>query len=98
MSIYNEVLVAYDVEVNKFRTKLFKRLKDYGLIPIQKSVFWGRLTKAEIAAVERLFPEFLKGENDRAFIVRADFADQISKGGFGYGDGSLFKEELFAVV
>ncbi|VVM27565.1 hypothetical protein BSPWISOXPB_10537 [uncultured Gammaproteobacteria bacterium] len=39
--LHNEVMVAYDIEDSKNRTKLFKKLKDISLKPIQKSVFWG---------------------------------------------------------
>jgi hypothetical protein len=33
--LHNEVMVAYDIEDSKNRTKLFKKLKDISLKPIQ---------------------------------------------------------------
>jgi hypothetical protein len=36
---FNECVVAYDIENNKDRKKMFDGLKDIGLRPIQKSVF-----------------------------------------------------------
>jgi CRISPR-associated protein Cas2 len=42
-----EILVSYDIENNKIRSKLFDKLKDFGLRPLQKSVFWGRIRKPE---------------------------------------------------
>ncbi|PHR86634.1 MAG: CRISPR-associated endonuclease Cas2 [Moritella sp.] len=78
-----EVLVAYDVENNKQRKKLFDQLKDIGLMPIQRSVFWGHLNKAEERAVYRLFHQ-LAGEEDKAFLVRAKLGDIIGQYGLGY--------------
>ena len=53
MAIRNEYLVSYDIENNKKRTKLFNLLEGHGLFSIQKSVFWGFLTKAEYNAISR---------------------------------------------
>ncbi len=84
MKLYNEVMVCYDVEDNKVRTRLFGRLKDLGLRPIQKSVFWGHLNTAEERAVLRLFREELDKATDRAFLVRAPLAEVAERYSFGY--------------
>lgn len=76
MGIRKEVLVAYDLEDNKSRTKLFEKLKDLGLCPIQKSVMWGFLSQAEQSAVHRLFNEYLERKTDRAFLIRAELLNQ----------------------
>lgn len=55
MELYSEVIVTYDVADNKNRKKLREGLLDIGLSDIQKSVFWGRVNKAERKAVTRLF-------------------------------------------
>jgi CRISPR-associated protein Cas2 len=84
MKLYNEVMVCYDIEDNKIRTRLFGRLKDLGLRPIQKSVFWGHLNAAEERAVLRCFRDELDKATDRAFLVRAPLAEAAERNSFGY--------------
>ena len=70
MNIRNEYLVFYDIADNKLRTRIYKYLLGYGLFAIQKSVFWGFVSAAEITAIQR---ELLKGleEGDKACIIPA---------------------------
>ena len=42
-----DYLIAYDIEDNKNRSKVFEMLKDFGLRAVQKSVFFGELSNAE---------------------------------------------------
>lgn len=67
-----EYLVSYDVENNKTRTRIFKELNKYGLKSVQKSVFWGYLTRAELEAIKRYLNKSLK-KTDRAFITHTNF-------------------------
>ena len=69
MSIRNEYLVSYDIECNKKRTKLFKILEGYGLFSIQKSVFWGFLTRAEIGAIIRYVEKNISPKTDKFFVT-----------------------------
>ena len=46
-------LVIYDISENSKRTKLADKLKDYGLIRIQKSVFIGELTEKDAKEAEK---------------------------------------------
>ena len=39
--MFVQVIVGYDISDTKNRTKMFNDLKDVGLLPIQKSLFWG---------------------------------------------------------
>lgn len=71
------MLAAYDVSDNKARKELTDRLKDLGLVPIQKSVMWGYLSKAEQSAAMRVFEELIE-KNDRAFLIRANLTDQLT--------------------
>lgn len=64
-------LISYDIEDNKSRTKLFEELKDLGLLNIQKSVFYGELSKSEIKVVKELFKK-LCNDGDRAFLCRCE--------------------------
>jgi len=93
MKLYNEVMVCYDVEDNKVRTRLFGQLKDLGLRPIQKSVFWGHLNVAEERAVLRLFREELDKATDRAFLVRTPLAEAAERNSFGYSEGWVKKSK-----
>lgn len=76
--LHNEVIVAYDIEDSKNRTKLFKKLKDISLKPIQKSVFWGHLNKAEEDTVQRLLKTYCK-KTDSAFIARVKLSEQVNQ-------------------
>ncbi len=73
-------IVAYDIENNKNRTKLYEKLKDMGLIAVQKSVFYGEISKPEIAIIKIYFKEFCN-RNDRAFIAPCEIDYDLS---FGY--------------
>ena len=78
-----EVLVSYDIEDTKQRTKLFNKLKDISLTPIQKSVFWGHLNRAEENSVKRLLRTYCTS-NDKAFIARIDLSKQIKSNSIGH--------------
>ena len=81
---FREVLVCYDIEETKNRTKLFEGLKNLGLIPIQKSVMWGTLINAEIKEVSRLFNRYCKKEDDRAFLVETELSKHHNAFSKGY--------------
>ncbi|HRF56138.1 MAG TPA: CRISPR-associated endonuclease Cas2 [Campylobacterales bacterium] len=83
MRLFFEIIVTYDIEDNKNRKKLFEELKDMGLAPIQKSVFWGHLKVAEIKILPNLFDKYCKN-GDKAFFVKAELSGEILKNGFGY--------------
>lgn len=38
-----KTLVIYDIPEDKIRTKVFEACKDYGLVHLQYSAFWGEL-------------------------------------------------------
>jgi len=67
-----EYLISYDIEDNKIRMKIFKELQRYGLHAVQKSVFWGYLTLAELEAIKRYFSSELQNM-DKAFITHTNF-------------------------
>ena len=52
MKIYNKYLICYDIEDDKIRRKFFEKMKDFGLVSIQKSVFYGDLTVPELTAMK----------------------------------------------
>lgn len=84
--MFYQIIVAYDIEDTKKRTKLFETLKDFGLISIQKSVMWGYINYAEEKAIREEFKSQL-GNQDKSIVLRVTNADQqIKKYGMGYED------------
>lgn len=67
-----EYLISYDIEDNRLRTKVYKELIKYGLTAVQKSVFWGYLTEAELRSIQRFLSVKLE-LFDKAFITRSNF-------------------------
>lgn len=59
MNIYQKYLVCYDIENDKTRKKFFDKMKDLGLISIQKSVFYGDLNQAEFSAMKKVVQKCL---------------------------------------
>lgn len=82
-ALEREVLVCYDVSDNRSRRRLHDALKSLGLIPVQESVFWGFVRKAEQRQMERELQNLLDKATDRAFILPASMREVIS---FGYPD------------
>lgn len=64
MTLYVKYLVCYDIENNKLRTKFFNFLRDLGLTPIQKSVFYGDLKPPEVTALKLTAKKLLEPEAD----------------------------------
>ncbi|MDI9347684.1 MAG: CRISPR-associated endonuclease Cas2 [Methylacidiphilales bacterium] len=51
MNVRTQYIIAYDVQDNKKREEIVSLLFDYGLFRIQKSVFWGYLSTAELNSI-----------------------------------------------
>ncbi len=98
MKLLREVLVAYDVEDNKRRSRLHEALKDIGLQPIQYSVFWGLILGAEERAVKRLFRLELDRKTDKAFLVPVRTGGQSRVATFGYVVNPFEKPERYDVT
>lgn len=64
MAMYTNYLVCYDIEDNKVRKKFYEKLKDLGLVPIQKSVFMGYLKPPEFVAVQDIAKNLLNEGTD----------------------------------
>jgi len=82
-----EVLISYDIEDNKTRTKLCNKLRDVGLITIQKSVMWGRLLPADIKLAKRILQTELES-SDRAFLL----VSKLTEFGNFYGMAPEFEQ------
>lgn len=84
MKLYKKYLVCYDIENNKVRSRFFDELKDLGLIPLQKSVFWGDLSQAELQALQRLANDMLDANTDKFFWAPSPLELKQLKQGIGY--------------
>lgn len=97
--LYSRYIVCYDIENIKTRNKLYKSLKDFGLMPIQKSVFLGELTKAEISSIRRLVNDLLDKKTDKCLYIQTNLTDQdIIKNCFGYKDFKYVSVDGFETI
>lgn len=78
--IWHEIIVSYDISENKKRTKFYNFLLDLGLMPIQKSLFWGRVLIPEIKDIQNKIAinEFKFHEDDKILITRIDIENSLS--------------------
>ena len=95
--MYSQVIVCYDIKDNKKRGKLFLELKDIGLIPIQKSVFWGYVLSSEKRVIKELFKKYCDKESDKAFIVNAALSENMQNC-FGYKKDDFKHPESFEII
>jgi CRISPR-associated protein Cas2 len=84
MARYCNYLVCYDIEDNKKRRNFFRSLKDIGMVPLQKSVFWGELTQAEYQSMQRTAHDTLNPKTDKIFWVVTSLDELKLKQGIGY--------------
>ena len=95
--MYTQIVVSYDIEENKDRKKLFEELKDLGMKPIQKSVFWGYVLPSEKRIIKELFKKYCKIERDKAFMVNVTL-DKDLENSFGYDENDFSHPESFEII
>lgn len=95
--MYAQVIVSYDISSTKNRNKLFEELKDLGMRPIQKSVFWGYLLVHEKRVIKKLFKRYCDTDSDKAFIINATL-DKDLDDSFGYGAEDFKHPESFEII
>ena len=88
MSLRKEYIIAYDIEDNKIRTTLYNQLLAYGLKSVQKSVFWGCITNAELGAIKSQFNKLLTNK-DKVFITKVNMREQKLDYSYGYNPSSF---------
>jgi len=95
--MYTQIMVSYDIEDNKNRKKLFEELKDIGLKPIQKSVFWGYVLLSEKRIIRRLFEKYCDLKADKALMVNV-VLDKNIEDSFGYDENDFRHPEHFEII
>ena len=95
--MYAQVIVSYDIADTKMRTKLFEALKDQGLRPIQKSLFWGYVLPSERRMILRLFEEYCNIETDKAILTNVTL-DQNIRETFGYDREDFVHPEGYEII
>lgn len=93
MGMYAKYIVCYDVENNKRRSKFFDFLKDLGLQPIQKSVFYGELSTAELRSLATTAQKLLKPETDSCLWVLCPLKPTEFRQFIGYKSFSYIKAD-----
>ncbi|MDO5352883.1 MAG: CRISPR-associated endonuclease Cas2 [Succinatimonas sp.] len=97
--LYSRYVICYDIENVKTRKKLYKSFKDFGLTPIQKSVFFGELTRAEIASIKRIVNELLNKKTDKCLYILNSLTEQdIRNNCFGYKDFKYVSVDGFETI
>lgn len=71
--LFKEYIVSYDIACNKKRKYVFDLLKNIGLTPIQRSVFWGYLNAPERRYLKQKIKQLLDTE-DSAFLTPCKLA------------------------
>ena len=89
------VIVAYDMENNKKRTKLMKKLKNY-LNHIQGSVFEGYLSPPLIDKMIKEIKPFIEKENDSLRIWK--IPESSVKDVYVLGLPEISKNETFKII
>ena len=95
--MYTQIIVSYDISNTKSRTKFFEELKDLGLKPIQKSLFWGYVLASEKRIIKTLFKKYCKIETDKAIMVNATL-DKDLNDSFGYDEDDFKHPSGFEII
>ena len=93
----HQIIVSYDISDKKKRKKLYEELLDIGLVPIQKSVFWGYALTSEKRVVKNLFKKYCDKDTDRAFVINT-VIDKDMDSSFGYKENFFKKPDGFEVL
>ena len=71
-NLRQEYLISYDIQDNKIRNKIYDELLKEGMKPVQKSVFWGFLTYAELKSIYRFIDDIAE-TFDKILITKTNF-------------------------
>ena len=91
--------VFYDVPDDGLRNKIAEVLKDYGFERVQKSVFFGELTRNKVEELAMVLDDLI-GDNEadvRIITVPPSFVDKVIVVRSMYGDYVPRREEVVVV-
>ena len=95
--MYSQIIVSYDIQNTKNRTKFFEELKDLGLVSIQKSVMWGYVLVSEKRVIKKLFKKYCDIKVDKAFMTNVTLDKNLTDT-FGYDEDDFKHPESFEIV
>ena len=89
------VLVSYDIEKDRTRTRLSKKLADFGP-RVQYSVFEGDITKSEMERLLEVLAKVSLGENDsiRMYTLCKECKSNIKL----WGKGEITEDKEYYIV
>ena len=94
---YSQIIIAYDIADNKKRLKFYELLKDYGLKPIQKSVFWGYILPSERKSLIASYKEYCDIKCDKVIMVNTSLEQNIPEC-FGYTKSLFRRPDDFEII
>lgn len=89
------VIVSYDIEKDRTRTRLAKNLKNFGP-RVQKSVFEADVQSEELERLEEMLGEVELGENDSIRLYR--LCGECVKGVKIWGIGEVTEDQPYYIV
>lgn len=94
---YTQVVISYDIADNKKRLRFYEVLKDFGLLPIQKSVFWGYILPSERKSIISMYDEYCDKKTDRVIMVNTSLEQNIGEC-FGYSKEIFRKPDDYEII
>lgn len=88
-------LICYDISLDGLRTKMGRKILEYGLDRINKSVYLGTISESSLKSLETELTTLFqaKGDPDDSLIIIAVSGAQV-QGMRIYGRNDLDKDEL----
>ena len=88
-------LICYDITSDTLRTKIGRKILEFGLDRINKSVYLGAITDSSLTQLEALLSGLLqqKGEPHDSLIIISVTAQQVQEMRV-YGENGLDRDEL----
>ena len=85
------------VLVSNFYGNIQAVLKDFGLLPIQKSVFWGYILPSERKSIISMYDEYCDKKTDRVIMVNTSLEQNIGEC-FGYSKEIFRKPDDYEII
>jgi len=88
------ILISYDIEDDKARTKLAHKLKDFG-VRVQYSVFEADVTRDELKKIKALLKqvELVKDDSIRLYLICEHCLQKVKV----WGKGEVTKDKEFYI-